>query len=204
MYRENDTCQIKDLHLLYDQYFKDKVGVYIDVGAFDPYIFSNTWSLAQAGWHGLLIEPLDNNVERLLSVNNATILNACVGDINGEVKLYLGEYPTIDTDTVEKNPWGFSYDPEKYIARKCFTLNYLIEIYAVPDVLSIDVEGAELLVLKGFTPDKWNVKMIIIETHAMHDDVRQRYHAEASDDWFSNTKYQRIYRDMINDIYILP
>lgn len=38
-------------------------GIFVDVGANDPFIESQSYHLEQLGWHGLLIEPLLNMCE---------------------------------------------------------------------------------------------------------------------------------------------
>ena len=52
----NSTCQIPGLDAIYDQYFGDKIGSFVEVGAFDGMTYSNTWHLANRGWYGVYIE----------------------------------------------------------------------------------------------------------------------------------------------------
>lgn len=39
------------------EYFAGRIGIFLDVGAFDGATFSNTWPLAQLGWSGVCVEP---------------------------------------------------------------------------------------------------------------------------------------------------
>jgi FkbM family methyltransferase len=56
---KNKTCQIPNLQDIYTKFFGNKKdGFFVDVGAFDGYMNSNTNILANAGWKGILIEPI--------------------------------------------------------------------------------------------------------------------------------------------------
>lgn len=36
---------------------RDKAGVYVDVGAYHPILYSNTYALYRQGWNGIVIDP---------------------------------------------------------------------------------------------------------------------------------------------------
>jgi hypothetical protein len=42
-------------------YFPEKTGTYIDIGAGNPVIFSNTYSFYKRKWQGITVDPLPRN-----------------------------------------------------------------------------------------------------------------------------------------------
>jgi FkbM family methyltransferase len=207
----SESCQIRNLTSIYELYFPDKVdGLFVDVGAHNGYEFSNTWGLAQAGWSGICVEPVPELAAdcRKLYLDNSkiTTLEMCIGNFTGEVKLYLTGNPTIDEETVNMSPWDCVYDKNNFMMSPISTLDDVLiknDITSKFQVLSIDVEGAELHVLTGFTWQMWMPNMIIIETHENNPDSRKSYHVDAINKWFDGTIYHKIQIDGLNAIYVL-
>ena len=52
------------LHLFRDKVRRGEPGVYVDVGAFDPVLFSNTLLLHQHGWRGVNVDPNEAQIEK--------------------------------------------------------------------------------------------------------------------------------------------
>lgn len=58
-YKVHKSCQLKNAEVLYDDLFGQiETGVFVDIGAFDGFTGSNTAPLADAGWRGVLVEPM--------------------------------------------------------------------------------------------------------------------------------------------------
>ena len=59
-FTNTNTSQITDLHKIYDEYFGSvNDGFFVEVGAYDGHRWSNTTSLIESNWSGILIEPID-------------------------------------------------------------------------------------------------------------------------------------------------
>lgn len=212
-YRPTYKCQIKDLHNIYQSYFGDIQGRFVEVGAFDCYHWSNTYGLAQAGWHGLAIEPnpeFFDGCKKLYANNHNIILEqCCIGRHNGTIKLYLGgSLSTIKRGiiaTYNSIP-GMDFTglkDDNFIECPVYTLDTILRKYDYRpnfEVLSIDVEGAELDVLSGFSLEYYQPKMIIIEVHEHHQDKRLSGKARKVDKILR--RYEKIYSDHINNIYV--
>lgn len=210
-YEMPKSCQIRNLSELYEKYFGDKfVATFVDVGAHDGYTFSNTYGLAEAGWSGICYEPIDSLYDKCRTLHmsknhNVLTVHKCVGDKDGRVKLYTGTNPTIDEETVERSPWGDPYDKNSYIISDIVTLNTSLKQFSIPtkfEVLSIDVEGAELQVLAGFDIMYWLPRMVIVETHEFNLDSRKSFHASAINKYFEDKPYKKIQVDGLNTIWI--
>lgn len=127
---------------------------------------SNSYDLIKSGWSALLIDPIKEYCEEALLVyskdSNVTI--ECFGVSDREEELTFNMEDTfIPNNTPVRNDLP-------YIGRKCklYPFSYFLEKNKVPnnfDLLSIDVEGFELKVLKTFNTKKYFPKIIIVETN---------------------------------------
>lgn len=218
-YKSPDSCQIPDLDKIYNSIFPSANDRYfVDVGAFDGITFSNTWALAEAGWGGLCVEPLPKlrtdcaNNHKQAGHNNVNTFEACVGSYTGQVDLYIVDdckpLATTNKNVVDTNLWGETYTSS--VKSSIFTLDDLFESLTmfnitVPigfDVLSIDTEGSDLDVLRGFTIDVWHPTLVIVESHEFHPDVRRRFAAADINKYFEETAYVKIYSDALNSMFL--
>lgn len=214
VYKKGWQCQVVNLPEIYmNQFGYITNGSFVEIGAFNCYNWSNTYTLALAGWSGLLIEPqieLFNDCLKLYKDNpRITLRQCCVGRKNGKTKLYLGgSTSTIKEemiDTYNGIEWAkFSgLDEDNFIWSEVYTLNNIFDEYKQSmgfEVLVIDVEGAELDVLAGFALDYWQPKMVIIEAHEQSEDARLSGKAIEINEYFRD--YEKIYSDHINNIYV--
>lgn len=201
------TCQIPGLDKIYEQHFGDEIGTFVEVGAFDGMTYSNTWHLANAGWAGIYIEAHPDFARQCIHNHRynhkiETIACAC-GSFNGEIDLTV--YGEVSTTVLSKwnRDWGMNEQtPKIKVPQK--ELSFILGDFNYPkiDLLVIDVEEAEIEVLKGFTLDKYKPKMIIIELHELQGTrLDQKGWQEP---WVTNylKGYRKIYYDAINTIFI--
>src|ERR1035437_1182529 len=149
------------------EYFGEKAdGFFIEVGANHPIELSQTWLLEQHGWHGLLVEPLPHCCERLRAVRHQSIVcETAVGapEEVGEATLYVAA-----ADAWSKLG-GASRDtpPANAIRVSVQTLESICREHKVQalDFLSIDVEGMEVSVLKGFDLATRRPALVLLEDH---------------------------------------
>ena len=208
MYIISSSCQIANLAAIYQQYFGNKSdGTFVEVGASDGISFSNTWGLAKMGWTGLYYEPVHELYNRCIinhAINKVTVVNACVGDYNGMVKLFLGSNPTIDEETIRKEPWDTHYTENNSIMVPIVTLNDDLPKHAWPekfDLLCVDVEGAELQVLRGIDLQHYQPRMIILELCENHPVPKKRMHVDEINKHMNVQLYTKIQSDTVNAIY---
>lgn len=156
-------------------YFENqRDGCVIEVGANDPLRHtSQSLHLAvELGWTSILVEPNPDLAEQARqSREDARVFEfACVAsDQLGEISFYI---PVNDAAVeihshaaIAKNIDDHDYDVHRELRVKSRTLNSIIdecELLNI-DLLSIDVEGAEMEVLKGLDLDKHRPKLILLE-----------------------------------------
>jgi len=163
------------IDLAVDFYFKNKKnGIYIDIGCHLPLINNNTYLLYKRGWTGINID-LDYSVIDAFNFlrKKDTNLQACISNKNEEKKLYFFHERAAKNTLSRDHAFG----AKKILNIKTLTLNEIIlktpyydkEI----DFLSIDVEGSELDVLRGFDLNKYKPKIIVTEFIPHH--VKEYY-----------------------------
>lgn len=211
------TCQIRGLEEIYLQYFGyRRHGLFVEVGAFDGETASNTSGLADIGWSGHYIEPVPEYAERCRQRHrhNQQVRThvLAIGESEGTIPIFVGGVlSTADPlmkELFNKLPWARGHHTGQVILARQITLDRFLEEQNVPsrfDLLSIDVEGYEWNVLRGFTLAKWQPQMVIIELHdenpeyaVIRDRCLQIVH------YFADHDYHPIYKDLTNTIYIHP
>ena len=108
--------------------------------------------------HPLRRESLQRNLER--NGVEATIRTEALGDKSGSVKLNYAINTDETNEMAETGPEGFSVEVNR-------ADNLILEELPPPNVVKIDVEGAELSVLKGFGNilNDNSCRVIYIEVH---------------------------------------
>jgi len=160
-----------------------KDGFFIDVGAFHPVQYNNTWVLRKRlGFRGINIEPSEKGFKQFKWRKGDITLRCLCGDTNGEEwYLYNREEPTLSKTGM------------KGVKMPMRTLETICVAYGVKkiDLLSIDVEGNELSVLEGHN---WEIrpKVIICEINDRTTDllIRQKGY-----EIYGKTKRNGIYID---------
>jgi FkbM family methyltransferase len=148
-------------------FFGDRKGYFVEVGANEPRERSQTWHLEQAGWTGVLIEPQPALAAKLRAHRTAKVFAvACSAPADAGKTLPLhvaGPLSALDRDRMAPGA-----SPETVIAVPVRTLDSVLEEAGSPpdfDFLSVDVEGHEIEVLRGFDIKRWHPRLILLEDH---------------------------------------
>jgi len=140
------------------------VNTFIDVGANDGVLFSNTYKFAKKGAIGLCVEPSRNSFRKLrlnhLFHPKVKCIHRAVSNINGHIFLNEDGYEST-LSSVSKIKFGKSYKVA------CYTFDQILDKFTdfiKVDLLSVDVEGHEKEVFKGLTNNNFVAKIIILES----------------------------------------
>jgi FkbM family methyltransferase len=146
------------------QYFNPGFkGIFVEVGAYLPDALSQTYLLEQNGWTGILVEPQPDRCKVLREKRSAKVYQfACGSPEQAGSELMLRVDGAL-SKIIEKKSRSQSYS--KLIPVKLKTLDSLLEDSGISHVhfLSIDTEGFDFNVLRGFTIGKYHPELIIIE-----------------------------------------
>jgi len=177
---------LHDIDKKIEKYLDYNDGYFVELGANDGESFSNTLYYERyRNWHGVLVEPTPNNYllcRANRSPRNHIFCNACTSFE------YKKKFVEIIYSNLMSVPVGLESDmPNPFEQAKLgkqflnptddnFIFgavakplnNILIEAHAphLIDLLSLDVEGAELEVLKGIDHGKYKFKYLCIESRS--------------------------------------
>ncbi|NBV23595.1 MAG: FkbM family methyltransferase [Proteobacteria bacterium] len=147
-------------------------GFYVDVGCFHPVKNNNTYKLYRRGWRGLNldIDELKIAAFRLRRPRDVNLVR-CVSEHEGMIRVFSpGIYSlnqTADPATAEKMRQRGVVMREREVPAS--PLNRILADSEFRDrtidLLSIDVEGHELSVLRSLDFDRYQPRVVIIESH---------------------------------------
>ena len=143
---------------------KQKKGIYLDIGAFNPIKYSNTYLLYKNGWRGINIDLNQTSID-LFNIVRPHDKNICAAISNKEenVKVNLENiFSPLNTISSSRSK---KLNPES-IKKNSFTIrskkiNKLIKTKF--DFLNIDIEGFDIKVLKSIKLNFYKPKLICIE-----------------------------------------
>jgi FkbM family methyltransferase len=142
-------------------------GVYVDIGANNPYIQSNTQYFYKKGWRGVNVDALPGSMIIFNKVRSKDInIETAISNENSELKYYMFSstfFNTFDQNLVEKIKNHSKLIGEKTInSIKLSDLFNSLKINTI-DFLSVDVEGLDYEVLKSNDWEKYRPKVIVTE-----------------------------------------
>jgi FkbM family methyltransferase len=162
------------LALAYFRFYPAESKAFLDVGAFDGISFSNVRLFFEEGWSGVCIEPCLKNykkLELLYKDTSVVTVRAAATDYEGELELNVATIPwakewgsdvsSQKRDTIERWP-DYVWEKETVPATtvdQVLESNHLGHI----DFASIDVEGQEMEVLRGFDLHKYRPQLLVVE-----------------------------------------
>ncbi|XDD41527.1 FkbM family methyltransferase [Leptospira sp. WS60.C2] len=156
--------------VLRDFFGDQKHGFYVDVGAYDPFRFSNTNYFYELGWNGINIEPSPDGFKQFQKFRKRDQnLNLGIGMEESELIYYRFEEAalnTFDASRVKFLEESTNYKTKDQVKINVRPLVKVLQEYAVGkeiDFINIDVEWNEMSVLKSGDWKQFRPKVILIE-----------------------------------------
>lgn len=149
---------------------KRKSGFYVDVGAHHPFRFSNTFMLYKKGWRGINIDAMPGSMKLFDSYRPRDInIEAAVADTAQAMTFYIFDDPAVNTcdqqQAEESLQQGFKLVEKKHVHSR--RLDDILQEHLPPgtqiDVMSVDVEGLDLQVLKSNDWEKYRPEFLLVE-----------------------------------------
>jgi len=171
------TLEDLEKEAIFDFFGRRADGYFVEVGANDPHELSQTWPLEQRGWTGLLVEPQQQCYEKLLAMRpqSRVVRAACAGpEQRGTGTLHVAQGSGHSGLQRDVDEMGVHYIGTETVP--VVTLDDLLtkEAPARVDFVSIDVEGLEMDVLRGFDLARWQPGLVLMEDR-VHDLIKHRY-----------------------------
>ena len=153
-------------------------GRFVELGAFDGYRLSNTWMLEHCfNWTGLLIEANPVNFAALRrSRRNAVKVHSAVCAKESTVEMAGSNVISGQTDLLTEEQVHLYYQGrrprknESFVV-PCRPLEAIMSAagYPAANFLSLDVEGAEAMVLSSVDPAVFRVIMVETQAHSANE-----------------------------------
>jgi len=166
----------QDLFLNKFVFMRKRGGTFIEIGAAEGIIFSNTYFFEkELGWFGICVEPRPEAFSKLLAVRNCHCVQACVTDFSGTgVFLTVDGAPTLSGLVAKYDPRHLQRIEREVTAAgsathklevQCCTFAELMQQNAMTEIdyLSIDTEGGELDILKTINFKQFSIKVLSVE-----------------------------------------
>lgn len=180
----------------------DYKGVCVEVGAADGIMGSNSLLFEKKGWRAICAEP------------NAVLAAECKKNRKEVYPWALSDFTGLEIFTVydvagSKESAISSLEVDERLVKQhtnlihgkrketvnVTTLDKLLKICEVDkvDFISIDTEGTELRVLKGFDIERWRPKLFVIENNFEDPEI---------EDYLAVFGYSKVRRNAVNDFYL--
>lgn len=152
-------------------------GQLIDIGAYNPFIFSNTRKLYECGWTCSFVEPsklcFESFMKEYANDKNVKLFNFALGDHNGIVDFYECKGDALSTTSTEHlKKWKTYAHMFSKIVAEVKDINEFLSNYNCIDFLSIDVESTNLELFNAIKDEHLEkITMLCIEHDRNHDEI---------------------------------
>ena len=164
--------------LILEEYFHGvNNGFYIDIGAYHPTRFSNTFKFYLKGWHGINIDARPGSMQSFKKIRPRDInLEIAIGNSRECLKYYMFDEPGLNgfsKEISEERDRGTHFKILKTIDVYIESLEVVLDNFLPKNTeihfLSIDVEGFDYEVLLSNNFKKYRPKMILVETSVVSE-----------------------------------
>lgn len=151
-------------------------GFYVDVGAHDPFRFSNTAFFYARGWTGIAIEP-DPDGARLIRRYRPkdAVVNLGVAQMRSEMIFFRFDEPALNTFSAALAEQRQQQDGYRIVEQTKVSVDRLDNIFSryLPagqkiDFMTVDAEGLDLDVLKSNDWKRFRPEMVVAECFDMN------------------------------------
>lgn len=192
--------QFREDRLLEQIFLGKKTGLCVEVGAHDGITGSNTYHFERNGWKCVLVEPVPELCERIRQFRTGPVFNCAASSNTGEAAFYIADAIEswsalhLTESQKERITAGKTAMREiKVMKRKLDDILNEADVSEV-DFISIDVEGHELDVLKGFSTERFRPRILIIEDNGENACSNVPKYMEGKG-------YKKFFRTGVNDWY---
>ena len=173
-----------------------KDGFFIEIGASDGFLLSNTWALEKYGWKGIISEPSSIWYDKIDKRKCIISKKAVFSESGLKLKFAnVKKYPDLSglKDNLDKDMNYNRRNEANIVEVETISLNDLIEQNTSNkniDFISIDTEGSEYEIIKNFDFEKYNVEIFTIE----HNFIEKK--RKAIFDLLSSNNYLRVFTNI--------
>jgi FkbM family methyltransferase len=175
---------LHDIDAKLERYLPDRSGVFVEVGAFDGYRYSNTYFLERfRGWRGVLIEPIPESFSLCVRERpRSQVFNCALVAPGGPSSLTLSYVGPLSAERSKERLEAeldsgtcFGWEETYEVTVPARSLTSVLDEAAVAaiDFLSLDVEGAEVDALRGLDLDRYAPRYLLVETNGAEQAIAE-------------------------------
>jgi len=187
---------------------------FVDIGAHDGVTGSNTLYFALRGAQGICFEPVSETYIKLrwlYALNPRVRAVRCgISDQSRKATIIAADFVSYLPETEDATHTAISTiresSQETVMLLRFEDAIEGLELPSTVDLLSIDVEGHELSVLKSIDFTKRTFRAVVVETHLIDNEGRFKWrHRDLAEieGLLSMHNYQAVCRTWVNTIYLL-
>lgn len=163
--------QFGEDRLLYEFFGRKTTGTCVEVGANDGVRDSNTRFFEDLGWSCVLVEPNPELCREIRLTRTSRLFECAASSAPGTMTLHIargaershGVSALGERGAQHVRSFGFETVPVEVCVRTLDSLLEEAEVVAPLDFVTIDVEGHEIDVLRGFDLERWRPEFLILE-----------------------------------------
>jgi FkbM family methyltransferase len=146
-------------------------GFYVDVGAHDPFRFSNTAYFHARGWTGVAIEPDPDGAKLIQRYRQRDVVVNCgVAQMKSEIMFFRFNEPALNTFSAalaeqrqQRDGYKIIEQTKVFVDRLDNILSQHLSTEQKIDFMTVDAEGFDLDVLKSNDWNCFRPKMVVAE-----------------------------------------
>lgn len=146
----------------------DKPSTYIDIGAWEPVLHSESFELENSGWRGVLIEPNPIMANRLREERTSVVLEAAIFSRRASPK---SAWLRVDQEASDTARARLVSDLSSIPVSTTSWDEAVGVLSCVPDVVFMDIEGDELQILQDILSLEEKPKVMVIETLTNQNEI---------------------------------
>jgi FkbM family methyltransferase len=149
-----------------------ETGFFVDVGAYHPVRYSNTYILYRRGWRGINIDATPGSITNFNMVRPEDInIEALISSDEGESTFYMFDEGALNTASRDVAAKRRTNDPNYrsigtavvHRRRLSSILDEHLPVDTVIDFIDIDVEGSEIDVLRSNDWKRYRPRVVLLE-----------------------------------------
>lgn len=181
---------------------------YIDIGAHHPYFYNNTYLFYRQGSRGINVEPDPSLHARLLRNRRHDVnLGIGIGPRAAELDFYVMSTRTLNTFSASQarkyvDEHGLNIVETRRIAVQTFAQAVDTHLGRTPDLVSLDVEGLDLDILRSIDFSRYRPHVFCVETVSYAERDGSGVKNEPIHDLMLRSGYKLYADTYINSIYV--
>ena len=172
-------------------------GKFLDLGAFHPWLLSNTRALYLAGWSGVVVDVSPLSVRSLIDeygkVSRVTVVQGAIGMNHGLVDLHSSDDAVTTSSDAMYERWGGTLQFNGKLTAAIITLEDIAAQFGAFDFVSIDTEGTSFDLFRRAMELGWRPLCVCCESDDRPNEMQSMAYGYG---------YRRVFKSDENGVFV--